>query len=104
MDEEQFEKIILFFFMIFMDEDKKKKEKKPTTWFRDIFKERNQKEHKTTLYKKSDLQIMKCFSGSTINYINIVMHALSYNMERVGAKGIRYFQVYVTSLVLRRCR
>ena len=55
MDEEQFEKILLFFFMIFMDEDKKKKEKKPTTWFRDIFKERNQKEHKTTLYKKSDL-------------------------------------------------
>ena len=47
---------------------------------------------------------MKCFSGSTINYINIVMHALSYNMERVGAKGIIYFQVYVTSLVLRRCR
>ena len=32
------------------------------------------------------------------------MHALSYSINRVGAKGITYFEVYATSSVLRRFR
>ena len=104
MDEEQFEEIFLFFFfVIFMDEDKKKKEKKPTTWVRGIFKERNQEGTYNNLIQEMRLRD-KCFSGNTINYINIIMHALSDNIERLGAKGVIYFEVYVTSPVLRRCR
>ena len=31
---------------------------------------------------------MKCFSGNTINYIDTIMHALFYNIERVGLRGL----------------
>ena len=47
---------------------------------------------------------MKCFSGNTINYINIIMHALSYSINRVGAKSITYFEVYATGSALKRFR
>ena len=31
---------------------------------------------------------MKCFSGNAINYIDTIMHALFYNIERVGLRGL----------------
>ena len=31
---------------------------------------------------------MKYFSGNTINYIDTIMHALFYNIERVGLRGL----------------
>ena len=107
MDEEQFEEILLFiylfFFMIFMNEDKKKNRKSEPLGVVIFLKKGTKKEHRRSLYKKCNLEIMKCFSGNTINHI-IIMHALSYNIERVGAEGITYFEVYVTSLVFRRCQ
>ena len=34
------------------------------------------------------LEIMKCFSGNTINCIDAILNALFYNIERVGLRGL----------------
>ena len=86
-----------------MGEDKKKKEKRKPLEFVIFLKKGTKKELTTTLYKKYDWEIMKYFSGNMISYINTIMHALSYNIKRVEAKGIIYFEVYATNPILRRC-
>ena len=81
---------------------KRKKKKSELLGFVILLKKGSKKEHTTTLYKKCNRVIMKCFSDNTINYINITMYALSSNIERARAKGIIYFEVYVASPALRR--